>query len=90
MIFTETDEVGFYEAKAVGSDRILQMFTVNLFSSQESNIVPAPEVQIGAQNVAANTEQKDIVRVEYWRWLLALALVVLSVEWYLYNRRVAV
>lgn len=90
LIFTSTDELGFYEARPVGSDRLLQMFTVNLFSERESDILPAAEVQIGAQNVAASTEQKEFIRVEYWRWLLALALVVLTVEWYLYNKRVAV
>jgi hypothetical protein len=47
-------------------------------------------VQIGSQAVAAQGAQSEIVRVEYWRWLLGLALVVLSVEWYLYNRRVAI
>lgn len=89
LVFTQTEELGFYEAKPAGSDRLLQMFTVNLFSEQESDIAVAAEVQIGAQNVQA-AGQNDIVRIEFWRWLLAIALVVLSVEWYLYNRRVAV
>ncbi len=90
LVFTQTEELGFYQARPSQSERLLQMFTVNLFSEQESDIVPAVEVQIGAQEVVANPERKDIVRIEYWRWLLALALLVLSVEWYLYNRRVAV
>ena len=90
LIYTQTDEFGFYQAKPSGSDRVLQMFTVNLFSNLESNIGISPDVQIGAQKVEANENQKDIVRVEYWRWLLALALVVLAAEWYLYNKRVAV
>lgn len=90
LIYTQTDELGFYQAKPPNAERLLQLFTVNLFSEQESNIAAAPEVLIGAQSIAANQSQKDIVRIEYWRWLLALALVVLSVEWYLYNRRVAV
>ena len=90
LIYTQTDQLGFYEARPLESDRLLQLFTSNLFSEQESDIVPAAEVQIGAQSVTANTGQKDIVRIEYWRWLLALALVILTVEWYLYNRRVAV
>ncbi len=90
MIFTQTEDLGFYEAKPLESERLLQMFTVNLFSERESNLAAAPEVRIGAQSVAANFAQKDIVRIEYWRWLLVMALVVLSVEWYLYNRRVAI
>lgn len=90
LIYTETEELGFYEAKAKESEQLLQMFTVNLFSERESDIVAATEVQIGAQNVAANTTRTNIVRVEYWRWILAAALVLLCVEWYLYNKRVAV
>lgn len=90
LIYSETDKLGFYEAKAEESEQLLQLFTVNLFSERESNIVAAPEVQIGAQNVVAQSPQTDIVRVEFWRWLLALALLVLCLEWYLYNRRVAV
>ncbi len=90
LIYTQTDQFGFYEARPADSDRLLQLFTANLFSEQESDIVPALEVQIGAQSVAANSAQTEIIRIEYWRWLLALALVILTIEWYLYNRRVAV
>lgn len=89
LIYTQTDDLGFYEARPANADRILQLFTVNLFSEQESNIKSASEVQIGSQAVVAQAKQSEIVRVEYWRWLLGLALVILSVEWYLYNRRVA-
>ena len=90
LIYTQTDELGFYRVKPVGDDRTLQMFTVNLFSDRESDIAPAEEVLIGAQNVEASGEQKDISRIEYWRWFLALALLLLAVEWYLYNRRISV
>ena len=90
LIYTQTDDLGFYQARPSKMDRLLQLFTVNLFSEQESNIKIAKEVQIGTQAVAAKATQTEIVRVEYWRWLLGLALVVLVVEWYLYNRRVAI
>lgn len=90
LVFTQTDDLGIYRAEAADSDRVLQVFTVNLFSELESNILPAPELQIGAQEVEANKTQKDIVRVEFWRWLLLAVLAVLMLEWFLYNRRVAV
>ncbi|MCR9292329.1 MAG: BatA and WFA domain-containing protein [bacterium] len=90
LIFTQTDQLGFYEARPVGSDRLLQLFTVNLFSDQESNLSAAAEVQIGAESVASRPNQQNVVRIEYWRWLLALAVMILSVEWYVYNRRIAV
>ncbi|MEZ6134870.1 MAG: hypothetical protein R3C53_08175 [Pirellulaceae bacterium] len=90
LIFTQTEQTGFYTVKPAEDDRLLQLFTVNLFSEQESDITPAAEVVIGAQSIAASAPQKEIVRIETWRWLLALSLVVLSIEWFLYNRRVAV
>lgn len=90
LIYTQTDELGFYETKPAEADRLLQLFTVNLFSEQESNITPAQDVTIGAQNVEASKAATDIMRFEIWRWLLAVALAVLTLEWYLYNRRVAV
>ncbi len=90
LIFTQTDELGFYEARPAKMDRVLQLFTVNLFSEQESNIKAAGEVQIGTQEVAAKSNQTEVVRIEYWRWLLGLSLILLTVEWYLYNRRVAI
>ncbi len=91
LIYTQTDELGFYQTNpAEDSDRLLQMFTVNLFSEQESNLAAAPDVAIGTVTVAANQVQKDIVRFELWRWLLVVALAVLSAEWFLYTRRVAV
>ncbi len=90
LIYTQTEDLGFYEARPAKDERLLQLFTVNLFSEQESNIKAASEVQIGAEAVVAQSTQTEIVRFEYWRWLLGLALVVLSIEWYLYNRRVAI
>lgn len=90
LIYTQTDDLGFYQANPVEGERLLQLFTVNLFSEQESNIAAAPAVAIGTVTVAANQVQKDIVRIELWRWLLAIALLVLSAEWFLYTRRIAV
>lgn len=90
LVYTQTETPGFYEAKVAGEDRLLQLFTVNLFSEQESDILPKLDVMIGAQTIKGTTAATEIVRVEYWRWLLGLALVILSLEWLIYNRRIAV
>jgi hypothetical protein len=66
------------------------MFTVNLFSDQESNIKPKEQIGVGLETINAQPQQDRVVRSEFWRWLLAIALVVLLVEWYLYNKRVAI
>lgn len=90
IVFSQTDDQGIYVVREPAQNRTLQMFAVNLFSEQESNIAPAPAVTIGMQEVEAVTSQTRYVRSEYWRWLLMLALVLLATEWYLYTRRVAV
>jgi hypothetical protein len=90
LIYTHTDDLGFYLAKPIAGERLLQLFTVNLFSERESDIAVRSEVAIGTATVAAQPNQQDSVRIELWRWLLAVALLVLSAEWYLYTRRIAV
>ncbi len=90
VLFTQTEESGFYRAKPAGEDRVLQLFTVNLFSDRESDIRIAPDVRIGAEDVAATDPASKIVRREYWRWILLVALIVLAAEWLIYNRRITV
>lgn len=89
IIFTQTDEMGVYSIKS-DDQRTLQMFAVNLFSEQESDIIPKDQIGVGLETIAEMPQEKRVVRTEYWRWLLGLALVVLLVEWYLYNKRVAI
>lgn len=89
IIFTQTDEMGVYSVKS-DDDRTLQMFTVNLFSEQESDIVPKTQIGVGLETIKEQPQQQRVVRTEYWRWLLGLALIVLLAEWYLYNKRVAI
>jgi hypothetical protein len=89
LIMTHTEEPGFYRVEPEGSDRTLQLFTVNLFSERESALAVPPDIMLGEDKVAA-TASKQVVRHEYWRWLLAAALIVLVVEWVLYTRRIAV
>ncbi len=90
VLFTQTEDLGFYQARPEDGDQLLQLFTVNLFSQRESDIRVENEVQIGAQVVEASKIDTEFVRIEYWRWLLALALVILFAEWIIYNRRIAV
>lgn len=89
LAFNGTDEFGFYRVEPTDGDRLLQLFTVNLFSERESSIAVPNDIMLGEVQVEA-APAREVVRREYWRWLLALALVVLVVEWILYTRRVAI
>ena len=95
--FQETDQLGVYTVRD-GSE-VLRQFAVNLFDREESDIrlrarqnggdgVQAVDsLSIGYVDVAAQSPSSP-VRRELWKPLLAGALVVLVLEWYIYNRRV--
>lgn len=89
LIFNRTEQFGFYRVEPIDSEKTLQRFTVNLFSERESSIAVASDVMLGDQKVSA-ASVKETVRREYWRWLLLFSLVVLTAEWIMYTRRVAV
>jgi len=89
LLFTGTDEVGIYELRQ-GTLRPRE-FAVNLFSPAESDIRTRPDQMIKLGDVDVKpSENWETVRVSIVKALLLLALVVLMVEWYIYNRRVYV
>jgi hypothetical protein len=95
--FHDTDRPGVYQVKA--GNQIVERFAVNLFDRTESDVrvtpsqgrddhtVRAADIQIGHVDVAAS-DARTPSRREAWKALLVAALVVLMMEWYIYNRRV--
>jgi len=89
LSFTGTDEVGVYEVQQ-GPGPVRQ-FAVNLFSPAESEVRTRPEQRFHAGDATISPgENWETVRVSIFKALLLLALAVLMVEWYIYNRRVYV
>lgn len=96
--FHDTQHPGVYEVRDAGNVR--QRFAVNLFDREESDVRVRPSQDPEAQAVAAGITIGNIdvaavsgsapARKELWKLLLVAALVVLLVEWYIYNRRVYV
>jgi hypothetical protein len=95
--FHNTDQPGIYEVRQ--GDKVLERFAVNLFDRAESDVcvrptqeedgqtVGAADIRIGNVDVAATAERAP-ARLELWKLVLACALFVLVLEWYIYNRRV--
>jgi hypothetical protein len=84
FIFGNTELLGIY---TVGrDDQVTRHFAVNLLDPQESNIEPRTEIQIGTERVAAGQERRQ--PREMWKGILVLALILLLLEWYIYNRRI--
>ena len=78
---------------------VIERFAVNLFDRAESDIAVRPtqdpesstlrpaDIRIGHVDIAATTDRAP-ARQEAWKIVLACALFVLLLEWYIYNRRV--
>lgn len=84
--FTATTSLGVYEVRSEG--KTLEHFAVNLFDPRESNIATSAAIEVGFRPVEKAAAAWEVTRRELWKPLLLLALVVLTVEWYIYNRRV--
>ena len=101
--FAATDVPGVYvvfQGDTVRQgDASVQRFAVNLFDRAESDVGVRPsqdpesqtlrpaDIRIGDADIAAVTDRTP-ARHELWKVLLAGALFVLVLEWYIYNRRV--
>lgn len=93
----ETGQLGVYQVRE--GSQVKQRFAVNLFDRAESDIglrvrkdsedglKVVDSLSIGYVDVAAQSPNSQ-VRRELWKPLLVLALFVLMIEWYIYNRRV--
>ena len=88
-IYADTDTLGAYVVEQFLGDKLVarQRFAVNLFSKEESTITPQAELKIqqtsGLQQATAG---ERVGRQEFWRWLAAIALAVLVIEWLVYQR----
>ncbi|MCO8124341.1 BatA and WFA domain-containing protein [Stieleria sp. TO1_6] len=83
--FVDSDMPGSYRVTA--NDKLVDLFSINLFSRQESQIKPREQFELGYESV--ETSGAIETRKEFWRWLLLAALAILATEWWLYNRRIA-
>ncbi len=85
-LFADTDEVGIYQVTRDDGEHE-KNFAVNLFDPIESRIVPREFLETEYTQVQAE-ERFEPARRDAWRWILAIAVLVLVAEWYVYNRRV--
>lgn len=80
--FADTLQVGWYAVKDA------QNFAVSLLNEAESNTAPQDSIQTRAGEVSGQAETFSAER-EAWTWILLVALLVLTVEWWVYHRRIA-
>ena len=83
-----TEQVGIYELEA-DQDAPKLRYAVNLNNSVESNIRPVQIKRLGGMEVVQGEAIKTSTP-EIWRWFVGAAIALLMLEWYVYNRRVAI
>jgi hypothetical protein len=85
--FGGSEKVGVYELQDPANPTRIHRVAVNLFDEIESNIPPVPELQTEYEKIEGS-RGVERTRREAWKPILLLALAVLLIEWYVYNRRV--
>lgn len=89
VIYADTDTLGVYAMtiERQGAEALQRAVAINLFNAAESRVEPRqqlPLFQAGGR-VVSTTEERA-ARSELWRWLAWIALIVLIIEWLVYQR----
>jgi Ca-activated chloride channel homolog len=89
--FAGTDRLGIYTVQQRAKGQPLgepEQFAVNLFSLDESNVTPRPELALAGQvgQPTGGQAAQEETPLEIWPWVLVLGLLVLAAEWWVYNR----
>jgi hypothetical protein len=87
FVYSDAQTSGIYSVSEKGESNAEQMFAVNLMDRQESNLEVRDELSLGYEELE-QTIQTEPSRRDFWTAILLAALVVLTIEWYIYNRRV--
>lgn len=86
-VFAGANQTGIYRVENDSAEVVDRLLAVNLLDPRESNLAVLPELELGYDSIAGTSEEVP-QRQEYWTWVILVAVVVLLVEWYIYNRRV--
>jgi hypothetical protein len=87
--YSNTDRLGVYTAEwGGGAAKQTRRFAVNLFDAEESNLAPVRQFQVGSVTVEAGDAKK--VPLDLWKAAVLLGLLVVLVEWWIYNKRVQI
>ncbi|MEW6126388.1 MAG: VWA domain-containing protein [Acidobacteriota bacterium] len=81
--FADTLQVGLYEVKDAPG------FAVSLLNESESNTTPREAIQTRAGSVSGASQSFSAER-EIWMWIIVAVLALLSLEWWIYHKRIAV
>jgi len=88
LIYTGATQPGLYTIETYARGELIRSepFAVNLFDRVEGLIRPAGSLVIGASEVT-EAAREEIGQREFWPLLALAALALLTLEWWLYQRR---
>ena len=81
----ETDRAGVYRVTA---DQTKRMFAVNLTDVGESDIAPVRQMELSGRKIEAKSDAERLSNVELWPLLAMVCLVLVCLEWLIYNSKV--
>jgi von Willebrand factor type A domain/Aerotolerance regulator N-terminal len=85
------DEAGFYELVVkTEPEPTTTLFAANLSNPDESHIEPVDKLELGDKTALAPSGFDPGMRREIWLYLLIAALVLSTLEWITYHRRITV
>ena len=87
FLFAQADKSGIYEVGKSGSNEVDQMFAVNLLDRLESDLTVREKLDLGFDEVKAKGTTVPM-RKDFWTALCLIALVIITIEWYIYNKRI--
>ncbi len=87
FVLNDTSRSGLYAIQAPVQDSVDIVLPVNLFDRNESNVVVRDKMTLGYKELAGEIASEP-TRQQYWMWFLLLALVILVLEWYIFNKRI--
>ena len=90
IVFTNTSQPGVYQLEVFSGGDVLQTqaFAVNLFAPVESAIAPR-DVELNGV-VVTRQSADEMGQFEFWPLVALIALAVLMLEWWFYQRRTRV
>jgi Aerotolerance regulator N-terminal/von Willebrand factor type A domain len=91
LVFGDTELPGVYSADIQAGDKVIQsaQFAVNLFAPTESDITPHDSISLSGATITP-AAREEIGQREFWPWAALLALLILLIEWFVYQRRLQV
>lgn len=87
FVFSQTDQLGLYRVRD-NEDNHRLSFAVSLSDRRESDIRVRDEAIVGGSTVSDESGLEVPRASQWWRYLLIMALAVIVVEWFVYNRRI--